>query len=66
MVTHIFRWRTTRYGPLSAQLSGRFGDRCRVWARSLPLFGMVGIEFEDGYRAIVHRYAVRLESRAID
>ena len=55
----IFRWRTTKYGPLNDELSRRFGHRCWVFARGLN--GSLGIEFQDGYRACVMRYAVAKE-----
>lgn len=36
----------------------RRGQRCRVWARGS--MNSIGVEFEDGFRTITGRYAVRL------
>lgn len=47
--THVWFWRKF--------LGDRKGQRCRVWARGRN--GNLGIEFEDGYRVIAPRYAVR-------
>lgn len=55
-VTHRFRWRQTKYGPLNDELTARFGHACRIFARGHN--GTLGIEFEDGYRAAVMKYAV--------
>lgn len=54
---HVWRWRKTRYGPLSEALAGRFGEPCRVFARGFD--GKVGVEFADGTRVVAPRYAVR-------
>jgi hypothetical protein len=48
--THVWYWR--RF------LGERKGQRCRLWVRSSSN-GNVGIEFEDGYRTVAPRYAVR-------
>jgi hypothetical protein len=47
--THVWHWRV--------RLGERKGQRCRVWARGRN--GNIGVEFEDGYRAIAPRHAVR-------
>ena len=60
MMTHTWRWRQTRYGPLADGLAERFGQRCRVFARGLN--GSIGVEFDDGFRVVTMRYAVRKES----
>ena len=56
-MTHVWRWRKTRYGPLVDGLAERFGQPCRIFARGMS--GSVGVEFEDGYRVVAMRYAVR-------
>ncbi len=52
----IWRWRRTRYGPLHPALEGRSGARCRIFVRARM---SIGVEFEDGYRVVTMRYAVR-------
>lgn len=47
--THIFFWRKW--------LPERKGQRCRVLARGKK--NSILVEFEDGYRVITSRYAVR-------
>ena len=32
-MTHIYRWTTTRYGPLADRLQGRLNEQCRVITR---------------------------------
>lgn len=60
-LTHAWRWRRTRYGPLAAGLAQRAGQPCRVFARGMN--GSVGIEFADGHRVVAPRFAVaRLRS----
>lgn len=56
-MTHQWRWRLTKYGPLADGLAGRFGEPCRVFARGFN--GSIGVEFEDGFRVVTMRYAVR-------
>lgn len=46
---HVWYWR--------ARLPERKGQRCRVWARGA--MNSIGVEFEDGYRTVTSRYAVR-------
>ncbi len=53
----VWRWRRTKYGPLCDDLQGRFGTLCRVFARGMN--GSIGVEFEDGYRVVAPRYAVK-------
>jgi hypothetical protein len=48
-MTHVWRWRVN--------LPERHGTRCRVIARGK--MNSVCVEFEDGVRHIVSRYAVR-------
>jgi hypothetical protein len=60
-LTHAWRWRQTRYGPLASVLAQRAGQPCRVFARGMN--GSVGVEFADGYRVVAPRFAVaRLRS----
>jgi hypothetical protein len=40
-----------------AKLGERKGQRCRVWARGT--MNSIGVEFEDGYRTVTARYAIR-------
>lgn len=47
---HVWWWRS--------RLSERKGQRCRVLIRA-PRMGSVLVEFEDGYRVVTSRYAVR-------
>lgn len=35
----------------------RKGQRCRVWARGT--MNSIGVEFEDGFRTVTARYAIR-------
>lgn len=49
---HIWYWR--------ARLPERKGQRCRVLARGK--MNSIKVEFEDGYRVITSRYAVRKAS----
>jgi len=51
-MTHTWRWK--KYLP------DRFGQGCRVIARGKLNSALV--EFEDGYRVITSRYAVRKKS----
>ena len=48
---HVWYWRSW--------LPERKGSSCRVVARSRRL-GSVLVEFEDGFRVVTSRYAVRL------
>ena len=48
---HVWYWRS--------RLPERKGSPCRVVARSRRL-GSVLVEFEDGFRVVTSRYAVRL------
>jgi hypothetical protein len=48
---HVWYWRS--------RLPERKGAPCRVVARSRRL-GSVLVEFEDGFRVVTSRYAVRL------
>jgi hypothetical protein len=50
MYDHRWQWR--------ARLPERKGKACRVVARSRRL-GSVLVEFEDGFRVVTSRYAVR-------
>lgn len=36
-MTHTWRWRKTKWGPLDPALSTRFGAPCRVFARGRNL-----------------------------
>ena len=38
----------------------RKGQRCRVWARGT--MNSIGVEFEDGFRTVTARYAIRRAS----
>lgn len=38
----------------------RKGQRCRMWARGT--MNSVGVEFEDGFRTVTARYAIRKAS----
>ena len=49
VVTHYWRWRVN--------LPERYGTGCRVLARGR--MNSILIEFEDGVRHVVSRYAVR-------
>jgi hypothetical protein len=51
-MTHVYRWR--KYRP------DLYGKRCRVLARGTMNSCLV--EFEDGKRHVVSRYAVRKAS----
>ena len=42
----------------------RKGQRCRVWARGT--MNSIGVEFEDGFRTVTARYAIRLVDRPDD
>jgi hypothetical protein len=46
-----------------SRLPERKGTACRVVARSRRL-GSVLVEFEDGFRVVTSRYAVRLQKGA--
>lgn len=48
-MTHVWFWRKF--------LGDRKGQQCRFFARGRN--GNLGIEFEDGYRVVAPRYAVR-------
>jgi hypothetical protein len=50
MYDHVWHWRS--------RLPERKGTACRVVARSRRL-GSVLVEFEDGFRVVASRYAVR-------
>lgn len=50
---HVWHWR--------ARLPERKGQRCRVLARGR--MNSILVEFEDGYRVITSRFAVRKESK---
>lgn len=56
-VRYRWYWRRTKYGPLAERLRGRAGEECRVFARGRD--GKVGVEFNDGYRVVALRWAVR-------
>jgi hypothetical protein len=49
----VWHWRS--------KLGGRKGQPCRVVARGA--LGSVLVEFEDGYRVVTSRYAVRRRPR---
>jgi len=53
MFDHVWHWRS--------RLPERKGTACRVVARSHRL-GSVLVEFEDGFRVVTSRYAVRRQS----
>ncbi len=55
-MTHVWRWRKTKYGPLHDKLQGRFGEPCRVVTRGKN--GNLWVEFADGYRVVSPRYSV--------
>lgn len=61
-MSYVWRWRTTKYGPLNAALQGRFGHSCRVICRGRN--GSLLVEFEDGYRVVAMRYAVAIQPTA--
>lgn len=46
---YIWFWRS-KHGD-------RKGQRCRVWARGT--MNSIGVEFEDGFRTVTARYAIR-------
>lgn len=50
-MTFDYVWR------LRVNLGERHGQRCRVFARGR--LNSIGVEFEDGYRVVASRYAVR-------
>ncbi len=56
-VRYRWYWRQTKYGPLAERLQGRAGEECRVFTRGRD--GKIGVEFEDGYRVVALRRAVR-------
>ena len=43
--------------PYPGRTVDRKGQRCRVFARAA--MGSVGVEFEDGFRVVTSRHAVR-------
>jgi hypothetical protein len=47
--THVWHWRS--------KLAERKGQRCRILARGR--MNSILIEFEDGYRVITSRWAIR-------
>ena len=49
---HLWRWRPAAHRPVA-----RKGQPCRVVARGA--MNSVLVEFEDGYRVLTSRYAVR-------
>lgn len=51
----VWRWRKDAHGV--PRLPERFGHRCRVLCRGTK--NSVLVEFEDGFRAVASRYAVR-------
>jgi hypothetical protein len=55
MYDHVWHWHS--------RLPERKGTACRVVARSRRL-GSVLVEFEDGFRVVTSRYAVRLQKGA--
>ncbi len=52
MLTHTWFWRATDMRPVD-----RKGEPCRVLARGK--MNNILVEFADGYRVVVSRYAVR-------
>jgi hypothetical protein len=54
---HIWFWRPSRMRPID-----RKGQRCRVFARA-PRMNSIGVEFEDGFRVVTSRFAVRREKK---
>lgn len=60
---HVWRWRTCAdpWRPAGHRIAhpyaSRVGQRCRVLARGR--LNSVLIEFDDGFRSAVSRYAVR-------
>lgn len=50
---HIWYWR-----PNELRRIDRKGQRCRVLVRSTRM-GSVLVEFEDGFKVVTSRYAVR-------
>lgn len=52
MFDHLWNWKK--------RLPDRFGKRCRVLVRGA--LNNVLVEFEDGYKAVASRYAVRIAS----
>lgn len=45
----------------SVKHGDRKGQRCRVWARGA--MNSIGVEFEDGFRTVTARHAVRKDQR---
>mgnify|MGYP000869456615 FL=1 len=56
-MTHYWRWRRTRYGPLAPELEGRFGEPCEVLTRGRD--GKLWVRFADGFQVVALRHAVR-------
>lgn len=50
---HVWYWK--------ARLSARKGQRCRVLVRGR--MNSILVEFEDGYKVVTSRYAVRKKQR---
>ena len=59
--THVWRWRRWKppgaTGYIRHEFADRVGQRCRVLARGRSM-NSVAIEFDDGHRAVVSRYAI--------
>lgn len=47
-MTHLYRWTTTRYGPLADRLQGRLNEQCRVITRGRNVGGMAVSRYPVG------------------
>lgn len=54
---HVWYWRTRPLCSWTCTHAHRKGQRCRVLARGS--MNSILVEFEDGYRVVTSRYAVR-------
>lgn len=57
MYDHVWYWRS--------RLPERKGQRCRILVRARRMNSIL-VEFQDGYRVVTSRYAVRKASAAQD
>lgn len=55
MYDHVWFWKPK---PWPGRCVDRKGQRCRIFAWALKM-NSIGVEFEDGYRVVTSRYAVR-------
>ena len=47
-MNHVYRWATTRYGPLADRLQGRLNEQCRVITRGRNVGGMAVSRYPVG------------------